>query len=295
MRVLITGGSSRLGSYLNKELSGKFQVMSTYQNNPIYGDGFSAIKMDLTNPESINEVFNYFRPDVVVHAAAVSNPARANAVNPADVFKINVKGSELIAKKCAELGARIIYTSTDQVYAGYRGTYLKENAKLVPLSKYAETKLMGEVKIRQAANDYLILRTALLYEIIEGESPNYLHNIYYNLKAGKQAKVFYDQYRSPLAMYDAARIIGILISKNVTGEIINFGGPGKLDRMEMAVILCEEAGLDKSLLIKTSMFSIPNLPKVQDVSMNIDALKKLGIAPIDYREAVRKILGVLNN
>lgn len=57
----------------------------------------------------------------------------------------------------------MIYISTDLVYAGYRGSFLKEDAKLIPASLYAETKLVGEMKVKESTDNYLILRTALLY------------------------------------------------------------------------------------------------------------------------------------
>ncbi|MCK7523235.1 MAG: sugar nucleotide-binding protein [Ignavibacteriales bacterium] len=53
-----------------------------------------------------------------------------------------------MAELCEKFNSKLIYTSTDLVYAGYRGSMLKEDAKLIPVSLYAETKLMGEIKIQ---------------------------------------------------------------------------------------------------------------------------------------------------
>ena len=93
------------------------------------------------------------------------------------------------------------------VYAGYRGSMLKEDAKLIPVSLYAETKLMGEIKIQQTFDNYIILRTALLFGFGINHSKNHFHQMYMDLQQGKPVKLFTDQYRTPLSLIEAARII----------------------------------------------------------------------------------------
>ena len=120
--------------------------------------------------------------------------------------------------------AKLIYTSTDLVYAGYRGSMLKEDAKLIPVSLYAETKLMGEIKIQETFDNYLILRTALLFGFGLNHSKNHFHQMFMDLKQGKQVKFFTDQYRTPISLNESARIINELVSNDIKSEIINFGG-----------------------------------------------------------------------
>ena len=70
---------------------------------------------------------------------------------------------------------------------------LKEDAKLIPVSLYAETKLMGEIKIQETFENYLILRTALLFGLGMNHSKNHFHQMFMDLKQGKQVKLFTDQ------------------------------------------------------------------------------------------------------
>lgn len=203
---------------------------------------------------------------------------------------INVESTSILAQLCSKHRAKLIYTSTDLVYDGLQGSMLKETSQLNPVSFYAETKLEGEIKIRETFENYIILRTALIFGFGLNHSENHFRSMYINLKAGRESKLFYDQFRTPLSIKNAARIISDLTKKDIAGEIINFGGKERLSRFELAEILCEEAGFDKSLLIKISMDEVPNLPRVPDVSMNTSKLNALGIYQASVSNSIREIL-----
>lgn len=289
MRIFITGGSGLIGQYLNIELSKKHEILTQYNSN--YGNclQFNSAKCDITDSGRIEELFKKFKPEIVIHTAAVSNAEKADAI-PADlVYEINVNATERIAQLCDLYNAKLIYLSTDLVYAGYRGTYLKEDAKLIPISLYAETKLMGEVKVKDIFDNYLILREALVYGIGLSQSTNNFHKMYESLKKGKQVTLFSDQFRSPLAVGDSARMISELVQRNIYGEIINLAGPERVSRYELGEILCEECGFNKDLLIRSTMEEASILYKVADVSMNIEKLKSFGVYPAEIRHSIRKM------
>lgn len=290
MEILITGGSGLLGQYLNIELSKSHTIKTLYYKNIGNCNQFQNTKVDLTDYSFLNEVFDEFKPDAVIHTAAISNPANAQTMDSKKVYAINVTATKHIAQLCNKHNAKIVYTSTDLVYAGYRGSLLQEDAKLIPLSLYAETKLMGEVKIQQTFNNYIILRTALLYGLGLNHSKCHFQYMYNNLKSGKEVQLFIDQYRSPLSVIDAARMINQLLEKNIKSEIINFGGSERVSRFELGERLCEVARFDKKLLVKMTMDEVPDLPKVEDVSMKIEKLNDYGIIPKNLENSVIEIL-----
>jgi len=290
MRILITGGSGLLGQYLNIYLSEKNEILTIYNNHPGNCLKYNNLKSDLRNRTELEVIFNQFKPDVVVHTAAVSDTLIKAAITPKDVYEINVNVTKNIAELCDKFGSKIIYTSTDLVYAGYRGSYLSEDSKLIPVSLYAETKLMGEVKIREVSDNYIILRTALLFGFGLNHSRCHFHKIYDELKRGNPVKVFIDQYRSPLSLIEAANLIAGLINLNLKGEIINFGGPERLSRFELAEKLCKHAEFDKNLIIKIKLDDVPELPKVEDVSLNIEKLKSFGLIPKSVDEMIEEVL-----
>lgn len=290
MKIFITGGSGLLGQYLNLELSKKHDILTQYQTNIGNCKDFNSVQLSITDQSKLTEIFTSFKPNVVIHSAAVSNPEKADKLSADIVYDINVNATKKLAELCAKNNSKLIYLSTDLVYAGYRGSMLKEDAKLIPLSLYAETKLMGEIKIQETFNNYLILREALLIGFGLNHSRNNFHLMYDNLRKGKDVKLFTDQYRTPLALHDSARMIGELIEKNISGEILNFGGSERVSRYEVGEIVCEEAGFDKSLLIKKTMEEVGLAYKVADVSLSAEKLKSSGVKPLSLHSSIQKII-----
>jgi dTDP-4-dehydrorhamnose reductase len=261
-----------------------------YNSAPRNCNNYNSFKADITNSIVLNDIFSSFKPEIVIHTAAISSPKKAAGTAPKDVYKINVLSTKAIAELCEKYKAKLIYTSTDLVYAGYRGSSLNEESKLVPISLYAETKLMGEQKIQDTFDNYIILRTALLFGFGLNGCSSHFQEMYNNLKNGRKVKLFTDQYRSPLSLYEAARTIEILSCSPVHGEIINFGGPERLSRYDLGIMLSTIAGLDVSLIEKISMSDLPDIPHVADVSMDISKLCSCGIKPQNIDHTMQEIL-----
>lgn len=290
MKIFITGGSGLLGQYLNLELSKKHDILTQYQTNIGNCKDFNFVQLSITDQTKFAEIFNSFKPDVVVHTAAVSNPEKADKLSADAVYNINVNATKKLAELCSKNNSKLIYLSTDLVYAGYRGSMLKEDAKLIPLSLYAETKLMGEIKIQETFNNYLILREALLIGFGLNHTRNNFHLMCDNLRNGNEVILFTDQYRTPLALHDSARMICELIEKNISGEILNFAGGERLSRYEIGKLVCEISSLDKNLLIKKTMEEAGLTYKVADVSLNTEKLNSYGVYPKNIKDSIKEIL-----
>ena len=234
-----------------------------------------------------------FRPDIVIHTAALSSPMLTNSADNKSVYETNVIATKNLAELCDKFSARLIYVSTDLVYAGYRDTMLKEEAKLVPASLYAETKLMGEIKIQESTDNYLILRSALLYGFGIGNRRSYFHQVYNYLKAGKTVELFKDQFRTPLSLPEAAKIISKLVKLDIKNEIINMGGKERINRVEMGELLCKATNFDRKLIREISMNDVPGYPIVGDVSMDTSKLQSYGIKLKSVAESIKEILNSL--
>lgn len=290
VKVFVTGGSGLLGKYVVAELSRNFEVMFTYKTNSCAIKNAKAVHLDLQDAIQTREVIKSFNPDIIIHAAAVSRPELADSLSSKTVYDINVNAAERLAVLCAELNSKLIYYSTDLVYDGRRGSMIEENGKLNPITLYAETKLMGEIKIKETFKNYIILRTALLYGFSQSQPNNNFHKMYNSFLKGENVKLFIDQFRTPLSLFEAARITKELIYKNIKGEIINFGGIDRISRLQLGEILCEEGNFDKKLIIPISMKDLPGFPMVSDVSMSVNKLLAMGIHLKDTRGSVREIL-----
>jgi dTDP-4-dehydrorhamnose reductase len=288
--VLITGGSGLLGQHLNIAIAKKFNLCTTYKNNQGNCKEFSSSKINILNENDLEMIFHGFKPEFVIHTAAISNPLPKENQPAKEYFETNVTATKNLAILCEKYKAKLIYISTDLVYAGYRGSFLKEDAKLIPASLYAETKLVGEMKVQESTDNYLILRTALLYGFGLNHSRCHFQQMFNDLQNNKPVKLFTDQFRTPISLTDSSTIINDLIDLDLKGEIINLGGAERVSRYELGEILCSIAGFDKYLLQKISMDEITNFPKVDDVSLNTEKLQSFGLKPKTINENVREII-----
>src|SRR3989339_1692161 len=290
MKIFITGGSGLLGQYLNLELNRKHDILTQYQTNIGNCKDFNSVQVSITDQTKLTEIFNSFKPDVVVHTAAVSNPEKADKLSADVVYNINVNATKNLAELCAKNNSKLIYLSTDLVYAGYRGSMLKEDAKLIPLSLYAETKLMGEKKIQETFGNYLILREALLIGFGLNHTRNNFHLMFDNLSNSKEVILFTDQFRTPLSLIDSARMIGELIEKNISGEVLNLGRSERLSRYELGEMVCELGGFNKNLLVKRTMEETDLVYKVADVSLSTEKLNSYGVYLKNIKDSIQEIL-----
>lgn len=289
-KVLITGGSGLLGQFLNLTISNQCKLHTTFKNNPGNCKDFPFSVVDILNEDELKELFENVKPDIVIHSAAITNPVQKENQTSKEYFDTNVNATKNIAILCEKYESKMIYISTDLVYAGYRGSFLKEDAKLIPASLYAETKLVGEMKVKESTDNYLILRTALLYGFGLNHSKCHFQNMYVDLKNRKPVKLFTDQLRTPISLTDASLIIAQFVKMDLINETINLGGTERVSRFEMGEMLCDLAGLDKNLLQKIMMDEIPNFPKVEDVSLNIDKLISLNLKPRSIEENINEII-----
>ncbi|MCX7833038.1 MAG: NAD(P)-dependent oxidoreductase [Ignavibacteria bacterium] len=290
MKVLITGGSGLLGQYLNRFLSKKHNILSLYFNNPENCIGYNSKKVDITNYQQLSEIFTFFKPNIVIHTAAYSKPEVAEKLNYDLVYKTNVVATKFLVELCNKFHAKIIFTSTDLVYDGFQGQMLSEDSKINPLSIYARTKLLAEEKIKELSENYIILRTSLLYGLALNNTFNHFTKVFNDLKEGKKVKLFYDQYRTPLSLINAVEIIEDLLIKDVNTEVLNFGGLERVSRLELGQMLCDVVGFDKSLIEKISMDDFPELVKVPDVSLNTKKLQSYTSLQKTILESIKEII-----
>lgn len=290
MKIFITGGSGLIGQYLNLELGKSHDILSQYNSHIGHCAGYNSVKLSITDYEALSGIFKSFKPEIVIHTAAISNADRADQLPADEVYDVNVNATEKLAELCRKNKAKLIYTSSDLVYAGYRGSLLTEESKLIPISLYAETKLMGEVKVRKNLQNHIILRVALQFGFGLNHSRSHFQFVYDELKTGRRVKLFSDQFRSALSLPESARMIAELIHKEVSGETLNFGGAERVSRYDLGKEICRVCGFDENLLDPVTMDGVNAMYKVPDVSMSIDKLSRLGFEPKPFNKSVEEVL-----
>ena len=74
MKILITGGSGLLGQYLNLYLSKEHNILTLYHSNVGNCKDYNFLKVDICDYNAVLNTFSNFRPDIVIHTAAISHP-----------------------------------------------------------------------------------------------------------------------------------------------------------------------------------------------------------------------------
>lgn len=143
MRILLTGGSGLLGTEL-QNLDGS-----------ILAPGHD--ELDISDSAAVARYVKDMRPDIIVHAAAITNNRDIEA-DPDEALNVNIGGTVNLARACLGTRIRLVYLSTDYVYRGDRGHYAEQD-EVHPSNLYAWTKLAGEAAVRAVPN-HLIIRTS---------------------------------------------------------------------------------------------------------------------------------------
>jgi dTDP-4-dehydrorhamnose reductase len=286
-RILVTGASGFLGRYVALTLKDHYAVLGTYHSQAMRLDKCELTRLDLTEAEAVHTTFREFRPDVVVHTAAMAD-VDACERHPDAAHRVNVQGTEAIAQAAVTVGARLIYISTDQVYDGVK-RYYDEADMPQPLMVYGWTKLEGEHRAAAICGATVIIRLALMYGWSTSTRLNFVDWLVQRLRAGQEVPLFVDQYRTPLYVVQASEVIARLIDSPEVRGTFNLGGGERLNRYAFGLTFCEVFDLPKALLKPIEMSSTTGLAaRPRDCSMNsarISAL--LQIMPVTVEEGLR--------
>lgn len=153
MSILITGANGQLGSELCQLFDEK-KVAYTATNQE---------KMDITDKESVDRVFQQVRPTVVFHCAAYTAVDQAEDEGKAINEAVNVLGTKYIAEASEKIGASLFYISTDYVFDGTSTAVYPVDAETNPQNEYGRAKLAGEELVQSICSNYYIVRTSWVF------------------------------------------------------------------------------------------------------------------------------------
>ena len=127
-KILITGGTGFLGKRLAVELAKDYEILLAGRNNKqnLLAKKFTncaVVPMDVSNIESVRDIFSEFKPDIVIHAAATKFVDLAEKY-PMECVDVNVLGSQNVARVAiAEDVETVIGISTDKASPPVRNIY----------------------------------------------------------------------------------------------------------------------------------------------------------------------------
>lgn len=298
MKILITGSNGLLGQKLVYKLRNKAGVecIATARgaNRLVQQEGYVYASLDITDKNNVEAVFSQFLPDVIINTAAQTNvdacelDREGSWLMNATAVEYQVKALEALKKKHPGYAPHFIHLSTDFIFDGTHGP-LDETETPNPLSYYAEGKLEAEKIIQSSSLDWAIARTVLVYGIVDNMSrSNIVLWVKSNLEQGKTINVVDDQFRTPTLAEDLADGCILIAEKRATG-IYNISGKDFYSILELARVVADYYGLDKSLIKPSKSVDIKQPAKRPPVTGFIidKARKELGYNPHSFTEGIR--------
>ena len=193
MRSLITGVNGQLGYDIVRHLNllGEKDYMA-----------LDIADMDITNREQVMEVIKKYKPDVIFHCAAWTAVDRAEDEEE-KCTKVNVEGTKNIADASIEVGAKLVYMSTDYVFDGTKEGMYTEEDQPNPQSVYGKTKFLGEEEVRRNPKHF-ITRISWVFGI---NGNNFIKTMLKLSENHDELSVVADQIGSPTYTYDLAKLL----------------------------------------------------------------------------------------
>lgn len=266
MRVVLTGASGQLGAYLLDQLARGNHEVIAWSGNSTGGRGqVPFVRVDLADAAAVASALDDARPQAILHAAAIS---RGDLVlrEPARAYLINVEATRTLAQWCARHSARLVYTSSDLVFAGTK-PWWREDDPTEPVMSYGVTKRDAEPFV-SASPGGLVVRISLMYGRGRAGKPTFHDQILEGLSQGRPQSLFTDEYRTPLPYAAAADVLTRLLDSPFQG-IVHLGGPERLSRHEMALRSARALGLDESLVVGNRQAEL-TLPEARPADTSLD-------------------------
>jgi len=200
MKILVTGANGQLGREIARQNQEHKLILTDFDT------------LDITNGDRVTSYFRTVQPEAVIHCAAYTNVDGAES-DADGAFRVNVVGTQNIAAGCLEIGAKMVYVSTDYVFSGNEQGLYREFDALNPQNIYGKTKQQGEEIVRQILGRHYIVRTAWLY----GDGNNFVSTMLKLAETNQKLCVVHDQIGTPTSTVDLATVIFKLLSSHAYG------------------------------------------------------------------------------
>ena len=249
-KMLITGTTGFVGSRVAKYYKNKYEILA-----PTHSE------MDITEEASVLQYFKTYKPDIVVHCAAVSDVGTCER-EPEYSWKVNVIGTENIVKAAKEISAICICCSSDQVYCGVTTKEPNlEDSIINPTNVYGKEKAYAETSCLSIYKDSVHLRLAWMYDVKEEKRMDFIKQL--RACAMHEKETFFSP-KDKRGITNVWEVVeNIEKACKLPGGVYHFGSSNDKSTYETVLAIFEKKGYDTSFVRKMEHANPRNLTMSQ--------------------------------
>ncbi|PJI46679.1 MAG: dTDP-4-dehydrorhamnose reductase [Pseudomonas sp.] len=195
-KILLLGANGQVGWELQRALSPIAKLVVCDRR-----------RADLSNLESLARLVTTERPAIIVNAGAYTAVDKAES-DIANARRINAEAVAVLARAARQIDTWLVHYSTDYVFNGEGDQPFTEDAATGPLSIYGQTKLEGEVAIRESGCRHLVFRTSWVYAT---RGNNFARTILNLAKEREELRVIADQIGVPTSAELIADVTSLIL------------------------------------------------------------------------------------
>ena len=302
MKIFVTGVAGQLGHDVMNELAARGHEGIGSDLLPQYAgiaDGSAVtrapyVPLDITDGEAVSRVLSEVKPDAVIHCAAWTAVDLAEDEDKRDkVRAINADGTRHIAQACKALGCKLMYISTDYVFDGQGETpWQPDCTDYAPLNVYGQTKLEGELAVRELTERFFIVRIAWVFGL---SGKNFIKTMLRLGETHDSLRVVCDQIGTPTYTLDLARLLVDMIETDKYGVYHATNEGGYISWADFAQEIFRQAGMATQVVpVTTAEYSLSKAARPFNSRLDKAKLVENGFAPLpDWRDALGRYLAAL--
>lgn len=242
MRYLIIGKNGQLGQAFEKALQNKNAL------------GLDKEDCDISDFDRLKEVFEAYKPDIVLNCSAYNFVDKAETDFP-NAYRTNAYGVKNLAYLSKKHNAYFITYSTDYVFDGKKEGLYKEEDAPNPINEYGKSKLTGEIwALEEGLEKCLIFRTSWVY----GDGvQNFVYKLLNWAKNNDTLKIAVDEVSVPTPTSFLVEKTLKAINKNISG-LYHLVPNGYASRYEWAKLILKTYGIRKTIIpVSKEVFNLP--------------------------------------
>jgi len=271
-RWLVTGAGGFLGANAGLWLKNKVETVGQTRVPRGLNNYDTEVSLDLRDHKAIERMVKGYSPRVIVHAAAISGHETCTN-DPTQAHAVNVEASRVLGAAAAEIGARIIYISTDALFSGDAGNY-SETDPTEPFSLYGETKLLGENEVLASGASALCVRTNFFGWSAQGDR-SVLEFFVNSMRAERPIQGYPDFIVTSIYVQALLRNICDLNQLGYEG-IVNVASADAVSKYDFGLAIAKEFQLDDSLIAPATWHSGHlQTSRSRDLSLDTGLLRNL--------------------